>query len=472
MVRCVRKMLTNILYTLDQSVLLLGIIFVFIQRFCFKTNAKSALKAAEIFVICSFVPAVIFYNKGILPQYFETSAYTATTYVFCAIMALMCFKLSLLWSDPKQDFNIISYAVFGLFALFAINIICKTNHLAVLFGAYTFLALSQYAMLLLNRENEQLRHSGRIFLIITILVLAFFAGTLFLLKGTCLNYLDAASTVSLLPGYQQAFALIGILCSLFFLLGVAPFHFWKTDHIASLCLPVSCFFTLVPVLAVFAALLHINAAFFVLFEKLLHNIYAVFGICSVVFAVIGMNSSRFLNKIFAFAELHALGCALIIMSVSYPQDALMAFLYLQLYLLFLLGLYICLYALKSNGSHLNHTGLIAGLSKSRPYLAAAMMFFILLLMALPPLTGMTAQLMILGQAANNPLILYIILLTLLFMMPVYLKIIQSLYFKQKENPFDRVDTTLYLYLIFVIVLCVVIILKPTWLFSELLWLGK
>ncbi|MBR6327729.1 MAG: hypothetical protein IKR60_02510 [Alphaproteobacteria bacterium] len=465
-------MLTNILYTLDQSVLLLGIFFVLIQHLCFKTNAKSTLKTAEVFIICSLIPSVIFYNKGILPQYFETSAYTTTAYVFCAAMVVMCLKLSRLWSNPKQDFNVISYSILALVALIALNIICKTNHLAILFGGCLGLSFSQYGMLLLDKENEQLRRCGRSFFIIMVLVFALFALTLFLLRGNCINYVDAASAVSLLPLYRQAIALLGIFCPLFFMLGIAPFHFWKTDHIASLCLPVACFFVLVPTLGVFAALLKVNTALFMLFEHTLQNIYLVFGVCSVIFAVIGMNSSRFLNKIFAFAELYALGCALMVMSVSYPQDALIVFLYIELYLLFMLGVYTCLHGLKSNGTYLNHTGLIAGLAKVRPYMAAALMFFILLLMALPPLTGMTAQLMILGEAAKNPWLLYIILFGLLCMMPVYLKIIQSLYFKQKENPFDRVDTTLYLYLTLIIILCIVIVLKPDWLFSELLWLGK
>ncbi|MBO7605049.1 MAG: hypothetical protein J6S61_01095, partial [Elusimicrobiaceae bacterium] len=136
-------------------------------------------------------------------------------------------------------------------------------------------------------------------------------------------------------------------------------------------------------------------------------------------------------------------------------------------MLFTLGIYACFYTLKSNGVFLNHVALISGLSKTKPYIAAFITFFILNFMALPPLTGMLSELIVLKEVTTKPVILYLCLFALLAMMPAFFKILQTIYFKQKENAFDRVDMRLYFYLFCIAGICILTLFKPELFFSQL-----
>ncbi len=460
-------MLTSILYSLDQIALIVGAVFIFVKSLFSRPDSKSDLKIAEIFVVISLVSSVIFYNKGIFPIYFETSVYTTISYVFTAFMVLMCFKFCRSWTDIGQNLNISLYAVLALIALVALNIIIKTHHLQILLGGIFILGISELFLLYLDRSNESLHRFGRNFGSAFILVVLIFALSLFYLTDKQFDYNEAAGSISLLTGFKQTLLITAIFCPIFFMLGVAPFHFWKTDHIASLCLPVSCFLALVPMIGIYTSLLKLNSAFFVFFEQDLRKVYFFFGVISILIAVIGINSSRFLNKIFSYCGLYALANALLVLSVLKQDSSLITFIYIEFYLLFTLGIYACFYTLKSNGVFLNHVALISGLSKTKPYIAAFITFFILNFMALPPLTGMLSELIVLKEVTTKPVILYLCLFALLAMMPAFFKILQTIYFKQKENAFDRVDMRLYFYLFCIAGICILALFKPELFFSQL-----
>ena len=70
------------------------------------------------------------------------------------------------------------------------------------------------------------------------------------------------------------------------------------------------------------------------------------------------------------------------------------------------------------------------------------------------------QFFMLAEIVKFPMIIYIVLLGLLSLLPVYLKIIQTVSFLPREKSFDRVDFGIYVYLLIHLSILMLLMIKP------------
>ena len=134
---------------------------------------------------------------------------------------------------------------------------------------------------------------------------------------------------------------------------------------------------LVPLFALFAVFVKLNTIVFTSYATELNFVYSVFGIVSLIFGAIGANSSRNLRKIFAYSSVYNLGIMLLLVSPFNSSNLLGGFIYLQVYVLALFGIYTSFYSFKSNGVYLTNLNMINGIAKVRPFISAAMLFFMI-----------------------------------------------------------------------------------------------
>lgn len=448
------------LYVLSEFSLLAGALLILFgalfthpsQRFCFSV-AKTSVVLSALF-------AVLFYNKVLLQNYFIISVGTTLVFALTCALTLVCFILASKWFALHKDYAAHWFCFDILLLLFSLKLMMQTTHLGILFCCTVLFCFLQIALFAISRPSEELYHTGRKYFFVSLIFIALFSAVLLCLKGQNMQY-DAIGEYLLTSSSNiNAFISSGILCVLLFLLGAAPFHFWRTDRIAPLILPVATYFELIPVLPIWVLFFKLTNTLLVGFAENLHNVLFVFGLLSILVGIIGANASRFITKIFTSAGLYQTGVILLIFSTLKPNVFPFCLMYTELYLYILLGIYICLYAIKSGGEHLNNLSMIRGLFTLQPYVSGTFVFLVMTLIGLPPLLLLLSQFMMFMTVAKYPLVIYITLFGAVMFVPVFLKIIQTVCFTPREKNFDRPDFAIYAGLLIYFLLFLMMNIKP------------
>ena len=453
-------MLENILYALSDISLVFGIMVLCCNKLFGTPSHRFCFSFSKTIVVISTVFAVLFYNRTVFNQYFETSVATTLVFVLTCFMIFVWLFCTSKWYAINKEYGVIRFCVLALLLLFCLRLMVQTTHLGVLLIICTVFVFLQYLLFTINRHNEELYHTGGRYLFVSALFLSLFAVGVLYFGWDNLNYADVSGYLMQISENRRVIMMLGLICVLLYLLGAAPFHFWLADQSSPLVLPVASYFALIPILSLWFVFLKINQTIFVNFKDALENIYLVFGILSMIFGIIGANSSHFIKKIFSSVSLYQTGVLLLVLSNCKASVVSFCFMYMEAYLLVLCGIYMCFYMIKINGEYPNNLSLLKGLSSARPAVGAAMVFFVFVLMGLPPFCLFLTEFMMMMGEVRHAFIIYAVLISMVAFVPVYLKIVQTIVFLPREQNFDKVDFALYIGLLFYTALIVFLSIKP------------
>ena len=453
-------MLENILYALSELTLLTGILILLCGALFRTSSQRFYFSVSKTVVLISALFAIIFYNKNFLSPYFISSAETALVFVLSAGLVVVWLFLSAKWFNSHKELNPVWLCCLALCLLLCFSLIIQTTNFGILFILIAALTCMQYLLFILSRNSEELYHTGRRYLLISLLFLILCGSALFYIKDHSLQYDAVAEYLTQIPDTFRIFVLTALLCLLLYLLGIAPFHFWIADRILPLIMPVATYFALIPTLFLWFLFFKINQNVLFNFTEPLQKIYYIFGILSALFGIIIANSSHFIKKTFASISLFQFGIVLLVFSTFRQNVATPCFLYIELYTFVLLGIYICLHAVKINGEYPVTLHSLRGLNSVHPFVAAVLMFLITVLIGLPPCSFFLTQFMMLMHIVKIPWIIYVVLLGSVMFVPVYLKIIQSIFLLPREQNFDRTDFSLYAGLLMYLIILIILSIKP------------
>ncbi|MBO4284617.1 MAG: hypothetical protein J5895_00080 [Alphaproteobacteria bacterium] len=452
-------MIENILYTLSESSLIASVIGVLMSALFSQEGKKTCFKIAEAGILVSAFFALLFYNKTFLEGFFTASWQTTLTYCLCALFAVCWLWLSSKWF-VKQDASSTRFCVLALLLMFLLSLIIKTTNVLVLFCCLALSGLTQYALLKTSTSSEGLYHYAVKYLFSALVCLVFWGCAFYFLGAGSYDYNTLAAFVQTQSSFKAAWIVLSLFCCMLFFIGAAPFHFWYADAVSASDLPVGSYFALVPNIAFWSVFLSLYDKVFMPFAQNLKPIFVVFGCLSIVLGAIGANATRFIRKIFSFVYLYQLGVALLVLSTFRAQSAFATYIYMEVYLFLMIGVYVCLFGMRLNGEHINNLSFLKGYAFMRPYVSATLVFYILSLTGLPPFIGFISQFFMLFNVYQSLWLLYLILAGFLMLLPAYFRIIQTIYFFKKGYHFDRVEFGLYIALIVHIVFVSVLAVKP------------
>lgn len=185
-----------------------------------------------------------------------------------------------------------------------------------------------------------------------------------------------------------SYAAVGmIMCSLFFMLAVAPFHSWFVGIVSVAILPVCGFITLVPPFAYLACLINSMVNIFWTAGEFIKPALLIFASISLFIGALSANGEKNLRELFAFSSIYHIGFLLFTIVSFNDNSVLSAFAYMMVYILAMAGVYTVFLGLKSRGDYLTGLSDIDGLSVSKPYLSAALLVFMVSLAGIPPMLG-------------------------------------------------------------------------------------
>ncbi|HEX7002663.1 MAG TPA: NADH-quinone oxidoreductase subunit N [Trueperaceae bacterium] len=238
------------------------------------------------------------------------------------------------------------------------------------------------------------------------------------------------------PGFQSLLlATLGgllLVAGLGFKASMVPFHQWAPDVYTGAPTAVTTFMSVVVKTAAFAALLRVASTILPELSPVVLELFVWIVGLTMIVGNLAAYVQRGVKRMLAYSAVaHAgyLGLAVLAVDSGGLQAATW---YLLAYTLMTAGAFAVLTLLGDRFDHGDDLERFAGLSRTRPMLAAAMAIFMLSLAGIPPLAGFAGKVMVFGAAlqAGYFLLAVIGILTSVVAAAYYFRVIAFMYFRE------------------------------------------
>ncbi len=457
---------------LPEITLLLGsLIMMLTNHFRNAATPKTNFTIAKISLFLSMVLSIIFYNQSFWPEYFKNTPYTTASKVLIDILALVSFYLGCKWflSKNRSSLNFYLSAVISVLLL---SLSISAQNLLVMLGCLDIAFLLNLVFIKLYPDAEDVSSIMHRYIMGFIIMNIFCLVGLYLMHSNGISFDFAAAKKAYKqitnPSFREYLSVVLIIITLFYMLGVAPFHFWFANVQSVSILPVSMFLSFIPPLAYISILINVlYNVFYPLFDTL-HVFIIGCGILSVILGAVGVNGESNLRKMFSYVSLYNLGAILLCFADFKAKGIFTGFVCLIVYILALLGVYTVFYAFKRKGEYLTDITSLSGVSNIVPYASASFLIFMVSLLGTPPMLGFLGKLSLINYliVQGNYAFMGILLMATLLMAYAFLNVIKTIYFDKSESGFDRVDKGVYICLTINLFLVLISILNPSYLLHD------
>jgi NADH-quinone oxidoreductase subunit N len=228
-----------------------------------------------------------------------------------------------------------------------------------------------------------------------------------LLFGISLVYGFAGSTSfavigEMLSGDLATGPLIGlvlVLSGLAFKISAVPFHMWTPDVYEGAPTPVTAFFASAPKVAAVALTTRVIIDAFGGQTSAWQQIIVFVALASIILGAVAAIGQQNIKRLLAYSSINNVGFLLIGLAAGTEQGIAAMMFYLAIYVAMTLGSFICVLEMRGrDGKPLESLSSLAGLSQTRPGLAAAFAVFMFSLAGIPPLFGFWGKFLVFDAA--------------------------------------------------------------------------
>ncbi|GAB5481644.1 MAG: NADH-quinone oxidoreductase subunit NuoN [Parasphingorhabdus sp.] len=293
------------------------------------------------------------------------------------------------------------YPVLILFATVGMGMMVSAVDMLTLYIGLELNSLSAYVLASIIRNDVRSSEAG-----LKYFVLGSLASGM-LLFGISLVYGFAGSTsfsviADTLTGDLSTGPLIGVvlvLAGLAFKISAVPFHMWTPDVYEGAPTPVTAFFASAPKVAAIALTVRVIIDAFGSQTSTWQQIIVFVALASIVLGAVAAIGQQNIKRLLAYSSINNVGFLLIGLAAGTAQGISAMLFYLVIYVAMTLGSFICVMEMRdAEGKPLESLSSLAGLSQTRPGLAAAFAVFMFSLAGIPPLFGFWGKFLVFDAA--------------------------------------------------------------------------
>lgn len=326
------------------------------------------------------------------------------------------------------------YSVLLLLAGAGMGMMISANDLISLYMGIELQSLALYVVAAINRDSLRSTEAGLKYFVLGALssgMLLYGASLIYGFSGAT-NF-DAIAAAfqpedGILP-MAQVIGLVFLLAGLAFKISAVPFHMWTPDVYEGAPTPVTAFFAAAPKLAGMAIFLRIMMTGFddalVAWQQII-ILMAVASMALGAFAAIGQSN---IKRLMAYSSIGHMGFALVGFAAATPAGVSSVILYMALYVVMTLGTFACILSMRRDDSPVEKIEDLAGLSQSRPFMAACLAIMMFSLAGIPPMAGFFGKMFVFRAAIDADLYALSILGVLASVVGAYyyLRIVKIMY---------------------------------------------
>ena len=330
---------------------------------------------------------------------------------FTALMKLLTFgatAVAILMSRhfmQQENLARYEYPVLLLLAATGMGMMISANDLIALYMGIELQSLALYVVASINRTSLRSTEAGLKYFVLGALssgILLYGASLVYGFSGAT-NFGDIALAFQPQDGVLplvQTLGLVFLIAGLAFKVSAVPFHMWTPDVYEGAPTAVTAFFAAAPKLAGMAIFLRIMTTAFpdaiVAWQQIIIFI-SVASMALGAFAAIGQNN---IKRLMAYSSIGHMGFALVGFAAGTSAGAASVVLYMTLYVAMTLGTFACILSMQSDNVPVENINHLAGLSRSRPFMAACLAILMFSLAGIPPLAGFFGKLYVFRAAID------------------------------------------------------------------------
>ena len=249
--------------------------------------------------------------------------------------------------------------------------------------------------------------------------------------GTSFAGINAALAGGLSIG--ATFGIVFVLAGLAFKIAAVPFHMWTPDVYEGSPTPVTLFFASAPNVAAMALLMRVSFEAFGSQPGAWQQIVTFAALASIVVGALGAIGQRNIKRLMAYSGINNVGFILIGLACATQAGAAAMLVYLAIYVAMTVGGFVAVLMLKNaDGEPVEAIADLAGLSRTRPWLALAMAMVMFSLAGIPPLFGFWGKFVVFQAAVQAHLVLLAAIGIAASVIGAfyYLKIVKIMYFDE------------------------------------------
>ena len=336
------------------------------------------------------------------------------------------------------------YPILILLAAVGMGVMVSATDLLTLYVGLELNSLAAYVLASFARNDGRSAEAGLKYFVLGALasgILLFGMSLLYGFTGTTgFDAIGKAMAGDISMGLL--FGLVFVLSGLAFKISAAPFHMWTPDVYEGAPTPVTAFFASAPKVAATALLIRITIEAFGNQVVAWQQILIVVALMSIIIGAVGAIGQQNLKRLLAYSSINNIGFLLIGLAAGTEQGVAATLVYLAIYVAMTLGGFACVMQLKGrDGETKEGMADIAGLSKTRPFLAASFAIFMFSLAGIPPLFGFWGKLVVFNAAIAAGLFPLAIIGVAASVIGAYyyLKVIKTMYFDEANEVIIAAD---------------------------------
>ncbi len=368
--------------------------------------------------------------------------------VFCKVLVLLGSAGTLIIAKgflERQGMARFEYPILVVFATLGMLMMISANDLIALYLGLEMQSLSLYVIAAFQRDDTRSTEAG-----LKYFVLGAVASGM-LLYGMSLVYgFTGTTNFDVLakmfggaggesPGTGIIFGIVFILAGLAFKVSAVPFHMWTPDVYEGAPTPVTAFFAVAPKIAALALFMRVMVGPFGDLLAQWQQIIIFISIASMILGAFAAINQRNIKRLMAYSSIGHVGYALIGLAVGSEAGVRAVLIYLAIYLFMNIGAFACILCMRRGGRMVEGIDDLAGLGKTHPLVALALVIFMFSMAGIPPLAGFFGKLFVFQAAIEAELYSLAIIgvVTSVVGAFYYLRIIRIMYFDDAEDPLDQ-----------------------------------
>jgi NADH-quinone oxidoreductase subunit N len=330
------------------------------------------------------------------------------------------------------------FPVLILYSVVGMGIMVSATDLITLYIGLELNSLAAYVLASFVRSDDRSAEAGLKYFVLGALASGILLYGMSLIYGftgsTSFDAIGIALTGKI--GMGALFGVVFMLSGLAFKISAAPFHMWTPDVYEGAPTPVTAFFASAPKVAASALLIRVVIEAFGNQIFAWQQIVIVVALMSIIIGALGAIGQQNLKRLLAYSSINNIGFLLIGLAAGTQAGVAAMLTYLAIYVAMTLGSFICIMQLHDrNGNLREDISDVAGLSKTRPGLAAALAVFMFSLAGIPPMFGFWGKLAVFNAAVAAGLLPLAVIGIAASVIGAfyYLKIVKLMYFDEPAD---------------------------------------
>jgi NADH-quinone oxidoreductase subunit N len=336
------------------------------------------------------------------------------------------------------------YPVLILLSSIGMAVMVSATSLITLYVGLELQSLAAYVLASYRRTDDRSAEAGLKYFVLGALASGILLYGISLLYGfTGTTQFDGIAAAFARDGSTSIgllFGLVFTLAGLAFKVSAVPFHMWTPDVYEGAPTPVTAFFASAPKVA--AVLLGVRVCVEALGPAIdaWRQIMTFAALASIFLGAVAAYGQTNIKRLLAYSSINNVGFALIGLVAGGVAGASSVLFYMAVYVVMTLGAFLCVLRMRNeDGEPVEAIDSLAGLSQSRPGLAAALAIFMFSLAGIPPLFGFWPKLMVFNAAVGEGLYALAVagILGTVVGAFYYLRIIRVMYFDAPGAPYAK-----------------------------------